>query len=77
MLEHCSVCDKCVDTSGFYGEAQFLLDCEICKTSFCTECSKNHIHFAYCEICGYFHSAKDRNWCKIVDNYENSSEYSE
>ena len=65
MVEHGSVCDKCVDTSGFYGEAQFSPDCDICKTSFCTDCSKNHIHFIYCEISGYLHSAKIETGAKL------------
>ena len=74
VIEHCNNCDKSIDT---YSDDQFLLYCELCNKRFCTKCATNHIHFERCISCGFFHSIKDMNWCKAVDMYEQSSDYSE
>ena len=77
MLEHCSKCDKEIDTCGFYEEEdKFLLYCEVCNKSFCTVCAEKHIHFVHCEFCNYYHSAINIGWCAAVNKYENSSECS-
>ena len=75
MLEHCSNCDKPVDTCGFYDneEDKFLLDCDICKKSFCTHCAVCHEHFVFCNFCKFYHSEVNIAWCAIVDKYEQSS----
>ena len=78
MLDHCRICNKCVDIYNFYGdnEDEFLIDCKICKLSICVNCAKTHIHFVYCKYCQYFHNKDDIWWCNSVDRYENSSECS-
>ena len=77
VIEHCYNCKKSIDSYRIYEDDQFLLDCELCNKSFCTKCATKHIHFERCISCGFFHSTKDINWCKAVDMFEQSSDYSE